>query len=89
VQAPRVRNLLSTPADLDSLRSALRAALNESTPTDAKTALHTLIDQIRVDTRDHIEPTFRVPAVRIDYGYMELAGLEPATSWVRSRRSSN
>lgn len=60
----------TTPADLDSLRSTLRAALNESTPADAKTALHTLIDQIRVDARDHIEPTFRIPAVRIDYDYM-------------------
>jgi hypothetical protein len=39
-----------------------------------------MIDGIRVDARDHIEPTFRVPAVRIDYGYMEPAGIEPATS---------
>ncbi len=51
--------------------------------------LHSLIETIRVDARDHIEPTFRVPAVRVDYDYMELAGLEPATSWVRSRRSPN
>ena len=48
-----------------------------------------MIDGIRVDARDQIEPTFRVPAVRVDYDYMELAGLEPATSWVRSRRSPN
>jgi hypothetical protein len=26
---------------------------------------------------DELEPTFRVPTVRVDYGYMELAGLEP------------
>jgi hypothetical protein len=32
-----------------------------------------VIDGIRVDARDQIEPTFRVPAVRIDYGYMEPA----------------
>ncbi len=64
----------ATPADLDSLRSTLRAALNASTPTDAKTALHTLIDQIRVEGRDHIEPTFRIPAVRIDYDYMDAGG---------------
>jgi hypothetical protein len=28
--------------------------------------LQRLIENIRVDVRDHIEPTFRVPAVRID-----------------------
>jgi hypothetical protein len=36
-----------------------------------------MIDGIRVDARDQIEPTFRVPAVRIDYdyGYMGEAWL--------------
>ncbi len=46
-----------------------------------------MIDGIRVDARDHIEPTFRVPAVRIDYGYMELEGLEPSTFWLPAKRS--
>jgi hypothetical protein len=31
--------------------------------------------------------TRRVPAVRIESGYMEPAGLEPATSCLQSRRS--
>jgi hypothetical protein len=35
-----------------------------------------MIDAIRVGARDHIEPTFRVPAVRIDYGYMEPTDLK-------------
>jgi hypothetical protein len=39
-----------------------------------------MIDTIRVDARDQIEPTFRVPAVRIDYGYMKPTRLEPATT---------
>jgi hypothetical protein len=30
-----------------------------------------MIDGIRVDARDQIEPTFGVPAVRIESGYME------------------
>jgi len=30
-----------------------------------------MIDDIRVDARDNIEPTFRIAAVRVDYGYME------------------
>jgi hypothetical protein len=35
-----------------------------------------MIDGIRVDARDHIEPTFRVLAVRIDCGYMEPTDLK-------------
>jgi hypothetical protein len=75
--------------ELDALRSALCVALKDGTPTRTKAVLQSLIETIRVDARDHIEPAFRVPAVRVDYDYMELAGLEPATSWVRSRRSPN
>jgi hypothetical protein len=44
-----------------------------------------LIETIRVDARDHIEPTYRVPALRIESGYMEPAGIEPATSCLQSR----
>ncbi len=57
-------------ADLDALRSALRAALKDSTPMRIKAVLQTMIDGIRADARDQIEPTFRVPAVRVDCGYM-------------------
>jgi hypothetical protein len=32
-----------------------------------------MIDGIQVHARDDIQPTFRVPAVRVDYGYMEPA----------------
>jgi hypothetical protein len=64
------------------LRGNLRAALNDSTPARVKGVLQTMIDTIRVDTRDQIETTFRLPAVRIESGLMELAGLEPAASSV-------
>ncbi len=74
----------TTPAELDTLRNKLRAALNDSTPARAKTTLHTMIDGIRVHARDNIEPTFRVPAVRIDCGYMEPTGIEPVTSCLQS-----
>jgi site-specific DNA recombinase len=77
----------ATTADLDALRGNLRAALNDSTPARVKGVLQTMIDTIRVDARDHIEPTFRVPAVRIESGYMELVGLEPTTSAMPWRRS--
>jgi site-specific DNA recombinase len=59
-------------ADLDALRENLRTALHESNPKRVKGVLQALIDGIRVDARDQIEPTFRVPAVRIESGYMEL-----------------
>jgi hypothetical protein len=55
-------------AELDALRNTLRAALRDSTPERVKTVLQAMIDGIRVDAREHTEPTFRVPAVRIDYG---------------------
>jgi hypothetical protein len=70
----------ATAADLDALRGDLRAALNDSNPTRVKGVLQTMIDTIRVDARNKIEPTFRVPAVRIDYGYIVPTRIEPATS---------
>lgn len=70
----------ATAAELDTLRDALRSALKDTTPTRAKTVLHIMIDEIRVDARDHIEPTFRVPAVRVDYGYMEPTRLNICTT---------
>jgi site-specific DNA recombinase len=77
----------TSAAELDALRSALRAALKDSPPARTKTVLHSLIETIRVDARDHIEPTFRIPAVRVDYDYMEPTGIEPVTSCLQSRRS--
>jgi site-specific DNA recombinase len=77
----------TTSADLDALRNALRAALEHSSPIRAKTILQALIQEIRVDARDKIEPTFRVPAVRQPHGSMELEGLEPSTFWLPARRS--
>jgi site-specific DNA recombinase len=74
-------------ADLDTLRGHLHTVLNDSNPKAVKNVLQAMIDGIRVDARDQIEPTFRVPAVRIESGYMEPAGIEPATSCLQSRRS--
>jgi hypothetical protein len=67
----------ATSDDLDALRTDLRDALNSSTPTHVKTVLQTLIDGIHVHARDNIEPTFRIPAVRVDYGYMARPGSLP------------
>lgn len=57
-------------ASAKARREAERAALEHSTPTRAKTVLQAMIDNIRVDARDRIEPTFRVPAVREPCGSM-------------------
>ena len=69
------------------MRTELRNALNGSVPTRVKTVLQTLIDGIQVHARDDIQPTFRIPAVRVHYGYMEPTGIEPVTSCLQSRRS--
>ena len=60
----------TTTADLDQLRRELHAALKHAAPIRAKTVLQAMIDSIRVGARGHIEPTFRVPAVRVDNSYM-------------------
>jgi hypothetical protein len=60
----------TNPADLDQLRRELSAALEHATPIRAKTILQTMIENIRVDARDNIEPTFRIPAVRQPHGSM-------------------
>src|SRR4029077_10746121 len=57
----------------------------------AKALLATLIADLCVNSRNEILPTYRVatPTVCAHNSSVELAGLEPATSWVRSRRSPN
>lgn len=57
----------------------------DSDPKRVKGVLQAMIDGIRVDARDQIEPTFRAPAVRIESGYMEPTGIEPVTSCLQSR----
>jgi hypothetical protein len=76
----------ASAADLDSLRSYLHAALIDSNPKRVK-GYQAMIDGIRVDARDQIEPTFCVPTVRIESGYMELVGIEPTTSCMPCKRS--
>jgi site-specific DNA recombinase len=74
-------------ADLDAIRQRVRAALDDGGPMRVKAILQELTDEIRIDGRDAIEPTFLVPAVRPPSGSMEPAGIEPATSCLQSRRS--
>jgi site-specific DNA recombinase len=73
-------------ADLDAIRSRVRAALDDGGPMRVKAILQELTDEIRVDGRDAIEPTFLVPAVRPPSGSMEPTGIEPVTSCLQKPR---
>jgi site-specific DNA recombinase len=87
----RLATQAHTPQDaaaLADLANHLDEILATESPEQAKELLRLLIKEIRVHNRRRIVPTYRVPAaVRAIPSKVELAGLEPATSWVRSRRS--
>jgi hypothetical protein len=75
-------------AALAGLADQLDEILATESPEQAKELLRLLIKEIRVHNSHRIVPTYRVPAaVRAMPRKVELAGLEPATSWVRFRRS--
>ncbi len=77
-------------AALAGLADQIDEILATESPEQAKDLLRLLIKEIRVHNRRRIVPTYRVPAaVRAIPSKMELAGLEPATPWVRSRCSPN
>jgi site-specific DNA recombinase len=75
-------------------QSRLESA-EQADPAKTKALLALLVAEISVESRTEIKPMYRVPvdldepAVRPMPEKVELAGLEPATSWVRSRRSSS
>jgi site-specific DNA recombinase len=72
-------------AGLAGLADQLDQLIATGSPEQAKELLRLLIKEIRVHDRRRIVPTYRVPAaVRATPRKVELAGLEPATSWVRS-----
>ena len=77
-------------AALADLADQLDQVLANESPEQAKELLRLLIKEICVHNRRRIVPTYRVPAaVRATPSKVELGGLEPPTSWVRSRRSPN
>lgn len=74
-------------ADLDAIRGRVCAALDDGGPMRVKTVLQELTEEVRMDARDAVEPTFSIPAVRPLSRAMELEGLEPSTSAMPWRRS--
>ncbi|MHB1510390.1 MAG: recombinase family protein [Acidimicrobiales bacterium] len=83
-----------TPEELSVLRERVAEAVAEGSPGPVKTLLHALIHEIRVDSRDAIHPTFRVPlggdhhrddAVRAPSRSVEVT-LHPPKPWGLYRR---
>jgi site-specific DNA recombinase len=76
---------LPDAAALTELADHLDEVIASESPEQAKELLRLLVKEIRVHNRRRILPIYRVPtAVRAIPRKVELAGLEPATSWVRS-----
>jgi site-specific DNA recombinase len=86
VEEPEVAEPLSDE-DLRALQAHVRAVIETGNPPARKALLQALVAEIRVVSREEIYPTFSLPAVRPPVGSVELAGLEPATSWVRFGRA--
>lgn len=78
-------------AALQAVADQLEHVIAHGQPEQAKALLAILIADLRINSRAEVLPTYRVgaPVVCAPTSTVELAGLEPATSWVRSRRSSN
>jgi site-specific DNA recombinase len=72
-------------ASLKAVADRLDYVIANGEREQTKALLATLIDELRVNSRNEILPTYRVgaPAVCAPDSSVELAGLEPATSWVR------
>ncbi len=80
-----------TPEELSVLRERVAEAVAQGSSGPVKALLQALIHEIRVDSRDAIHPTFRVPlggdhhpddAVRAPSRSVGARGLEPPTSAV-------
>jgi hypothetical protein len=76
----------ATVADLDALRGDLRAAFSDSAHP-RQGVLETMIDGGVTHAADRRPSAYRRFA--FESGFMELAGLEPATSCMPCRRSPN
>ncbi len=82
-----------TPEKLAVLRERVTEAVKDGSTASVKGLLQALIHEIRVDSRDAIQPIFRVPvggdhheddAVRAPSRSVEVNGLEPSASTLRT-----
>jgi site-specific DNA recombinase len=74
-----------TPADLAAVADELERVVAESEPQKAKALLRLLIQELRVDGRARIQPTYRLitPEVCATSEKVGRAGIEPATLGLR------
>jgi hypothetical protein len=83
-------------AELAALANQIEQIIAGGDPRPGQAILRPLIAELRVNNRTEILPTYRVPnptvcarrpnpTVCVQRPSVELAGLEPATSWVRSK----
>ena len=74
-----------------SAEEAVRDAMLHGTPGQRKALLKELIVEVRVESRDSIIPTFRLPStpVRVTETVVGRGGLEPPTSALSARRSAS
>jgi site-specific DNA recombinase len=81
IQAPHEAAQAATPADLAEIADVLETVCAEGDPRKAKALLNLLIDELRVNSRAEILPTYRLvtPAVCAMSEKVGRAGIEPAT----------
>ncbi len=84
----------AAPVDMQLVTTFLNGALElvlKGLPTPrAKALLALLIEEIRIASPADIRPVYRIPdAVRIPADTERETGLEPATSWLEARNSTN
>ena len=80
--APHEAAEAATAADVADLANVLEAAANEGDPRKAKALLQLLIEELRVNSRAEILPTYRLvtPEVCAMSEKVEAAGIEPASA---------
>ncbi len=79
-----------TPELVATWAQTLDVALYSGTAQQRKALIRKLVKELRVMDRDEIIPTYRVPAlVRAPGDQVERIGLEPTTSCLQSRCSTN
>ena len=78
-------------AELHATANALEDAIRQGNPEHTKALLRVLIQDLRVNSRAEILPTYRIatPMVCATTSSVELVGLEPTTFALPARRSPN
>ena len=87
--APHEAAQAATAAEVAEIANVLEAVASEGDPRKAKALLQLLIEELRVNSRAEILPTYRLvtPEVCAMSEKVERAGIEPATSSLQSWRS--